>query len=486
MNIDWIIVFDVIVVLNTILAIITVFREKRDIAAIWAWLLVLIFLPIAGFIAYAFVGRKLPKTKLFKLQGRAKVEIDDRLKKQRQQLGHEIKTTADEISMKHLNLVEMFMKIDSSFLSRHNKMHVLTSGDEFFNRLLADIENAQKSIHIEFYTFYADRIGTQIRDLLTKKAQQGVEVRIIYDSWGSKGTTKRFFKPLTEAGGHAYPFLNTHSIFLDFRLNFRDHRKIVVIDGEIGYTGGFNIGDQYLGRKEKFGNWRDTHLRIVGSGVFGLQVQFILDWNASSNRDKINEDEVTPEYFPTTATHGDVNLQVVASGPDSDLQQIKMGYIKLILLAKRYCWIQTPYLIPDDTVLDALRIAALAGVDVRIMVPHMPDHPFVYRATQYYARQLAGYGIKIYYYQKGFMHAKTIVIDDMISSVGSANLDYRSFKLNFEVNAFIYDQTIAKQLRAIYLKDIKDSELQTPEMFAKQSLWLKFKQTFSRLLSPIL
>ncbi|MFT8400722.1 MAG: cardiolipin synthase [Lentilactobacillus diolivorans] len=486
MNIDWSSIFNIIVVVNAIFAIITVFREKRDIAAIWAWLLVLVFLPVAGFIAYAFLGRKLPKNRLFKLHKHVQMQLDERLKEQRAQLGHSDKTPADEVVRRSRNAVDMFMTTDSAFLSRQNKVRIFTNGNDLFHRVIEDIEAAQKSIHIEFYTFYNDRIGNEILDLLVKKARQGVEVRVIYDSWGSMGTTRKFFQPLLDAGGRAFPFLNTRSVLLDFRINFRDHRKIIVIDGKIGYTGGFNIGDQYLGRKKEFGNWRDTHIRIIGSGVFGLQARFILDWNATSPRDQIDEDEVEAKYFPVTTTKGTVNMQIVSSGPDSDLQQIKMGYIKLITMATKYCWIQSPYLIPDDSVMDALRIAAMSGVDVRIMVPNMPDHPFVYRATQYYARQLSEQGVKIYYYNNGFIHAKTMVIDDEISSVGSANLDYRSFKLNFEINAFIYDQKFSQDMRQIFINDMAVSNLQTAEMFEKQSLWLKFKQTFSRLLSPIL
>lgn len=486
MTIDASSIFNAVVIINAIFAVLTVFREKRDIAAIWAWLLVLVFLPLVGFIAYAFLGRKLPKNRLFKLHKHVQMQLDERLQEQRSQLGHADKTPADDVVRRNRNAVDMFMTTDSAFLARQNKVHIFTNGNDLFHRVIEDIESAKKSIHIEFYTFYNDRIGNEIRDLLVMKAKQGVEVRVIYDSWGSMGTTRKFFQPLNDAGGHAYPFLNTRSVLLDFRINFRDHRKIIVVDGKIGYTGGFNIGDQYLGRKKKFGPWRDTHIRIIGSGVFGLQARFILDWNATSTRGQINEEAVQPKYFPVTTTKGNVNMQIVSSGPDSDLQQIKMGYIKLITMATKYCWIQSPYLIPDDSVLDALRIAAMSGVDVRIMIPSMPDHPFVYRATQYYARQLAEEGVKIYYYGKGFMHAKTMVIDDEIASVGSANLDYRSFKLNFEINSFIYDEKFATVMREIYLNDISVSQLQTPAMFNQQSLWLKFKQTFSRLLSPIL
>lgn len=486
MNIDWSLLFNIVVVVNAVLAIFTVFREKRDIAAIWAWLLVLVFLPLVGFIAYAFLGRKLPRNRLFKLHKHVQMQLDERLNEQRKQLGHNAKTPADEVVQRSRTAVDMFMTTDAAFLSRQNKVHIFTNGNDLFHRVIEDIEGAKKSIHIEFYTFYNDQIGKEILNLLVQKAKQGVEVRVIYDSWGSMGTTRKFFQPLVDAGGFAYPFLNTRSVLLDFRINFRDHRKIIVVDGTIGYTGGFNIGDQYLGRKKKFGNWRDTHIRIIGSGVFGLQARFILDWNATSPRDQIDEEEVEAKYFPVTTTKGNVNMQIVSSGPDSDLQQIKMGYIKLITMATDYCWIQSPYLIPDDSVLDALRIAAMSGVDVRIMVPSMPDHPFVYRATQYYARQLADDGVKIYFYNDGFIHSKTMVIDDEIASVGSANLDYRSFKLNFEINSFIYDQKFSTDMRNIFLNDIDNSTLQTPELFDQQSLWLKFKQTFSRLLSPIL
>lgn len=298
------------------------------------------------------------------------------------------------------------------------------------------------------------------------------------------GTKREFFKQLRKNGGQAEPFLGVGSNILDSRLNFRDHRKIVVIDGQTGYVGGFNIGDQYLGRSEKFGYWRDTHLRIIGAGTFSLQQRFILDWNATSKVPIVRY----RQYFLVNklAKDGNTSLQIVTSGPDSDVEQIKLGYLKMINSAKERLWIQSPYLIPDDSVLDALRIAVKSGVDVRIMIPCKPDHVFVYRASQYYARQLAEAGATIYFYDNGFLHAKTMVADGILASVGSANMDFRSFKLNFEINAFMYDEEISKQLEQLYLEDIQKSTVMTANMFRKQSLWLRFKQTFSRLLSPIL
>ncbi|XIF20614.1 MAG: cardiolipin synthase [Acetilactobacillus jinshanensis] len=476
----------IIIIVNAGLAIITVFRSKRDIAATWAWLLVLIFLPLIGFGVYAFVGRKLPEKKIFRLQARSAIKLDHLLVRQTHHLNNAKKVKADDVTYKDRSLVRTFRNADMSFLARKNRVEIFTDGHQLFDRMIKDIQGAKSSVNIEFYTFYNDHLGRKIRDLLVKKARAGVQVRVVYDSLGSIGTHKRFFKPLLKAGGLAMPFLHTHSAIFDVRLNFRDHRKIVVIDGQVGYVGGFNIGDQYLGENPKYGYWRDTHLRILGSGVFSLQAQFILDWNVTDSYHPINDETRKVNYFPLNSVDGSTNMQIVSSGPDTDKQQIKYGYIKMIQMAQNRCWIQTPYLIPDDSVMDALRMAVMSGVDVRIMMPCKPDHPFVYRATQYYADWLAHEGVKIYYYENGFMHAKTVVIDDGLSSVGSANFDFRSFKLNFEINAFIYDKKINQQLTDIYAHDIRHCQLQTPKMFDKQPYWLVLKQRASRLLSPIL
>ncbi len=470
--------------INVILAIIIIFRQRRDIAAIWAWLLVLFLLPVIGFVIYAFLGRQLPKNKLFKVKSDVQLQLDELLAQQRQELGTE-NLPADLVSNSVTSLVKMFQTANHAFLARKNRVRIIADGKQLFHEMIEDIERAKSSVHIEFYAFKNDQIGKQIRDLLVRKALAGVEVRVIYDPFGSLGAFRSFFKSLIDAGGYVEPFL-ARSAIMDFRLNFRDHRKIVVVDGRVGYVGGFNIGDQYLGRSKKFGYWRDTHLRITGSAVFGLQGRFILDWNATASEGLLPADHIETRYFPLTHVKGDTNMQIVSSGPDSDLQQIKMGYIRLIQSAKKRVWIQSPYLIPDDSVMDAIRIAVMAGVDVRIMIPQMPDHPFVYRATQYYAHELAKDGVKIYYYENGFIHSKTMVVDDRLASVGSANMDYRSFKLNFEVNAFLYDEKLAVQLAELFEKDQRLSRLMTAEAFDNQSLYLRFKQSFCRLLSPIL
>lgn len=473
----------VIVIINEVAALVTVFREKRDIAATWAWLMVLM-IPVIGFIIYAFLGRKLPQKRLEQISSPTAQHLYDAFEEQRTAFV-EMPHPEDSLVQTYRRTIMLFQSIDESFLSEDNQVEIFTTGITFFNRLLTDIEQAKQSIHIEFYTIYNDQIGNRLRTLLEQKAAAGVEVRVLYDSWGSMGVKKSFYDNLRKNGGFASPFLMTHSNFLDFRLNYRDHRKIVVIDGQIGYVGGFNVGDQYLGRLKKFGPWRDTHLRIQGGGVYSLQQCFLRDWNASVKpAERLTHFK---DYFPSAALNkGKTAMQIVSSGPDAPLQAIKLGYLRLINAAQDHIWIQTPYLIPDDSVIDALRIAAHSGVDVRIMIPSMPDHAFVYRATQYYARALANEGVTIYSYQVGFLHAKTMTIDGKMAAVGSANLDFRSFQLNFEINAFLYDRQLVDELEQIFINDVRDSRVITPEMFDAQPLGLRFKQTFSRLLSPIL
>ncbi|MDF7636735.1 cardiolipin synthase [Leuconostocaceae bacterium ESL0958] len=478
-----------ILALNTVFAIITVFREPRDIAATWAWILVLIFLPVLGFLLYSFAGRKLPQKRLFAYQRQDMSQISEKIAKKMQAApampGSE---SAERVvnTIRAKSLIELFQNINQTPLTKQNQTKLMNNSQAYFDSLMTDLRQAQDSIHLEFYTFANDQTGQAILDILIERAKAGVEVHVLYDSLGSFTTRPSFFKPLRAVGGHAEPFLKRRFTLIDFQLNFRGHRKVVVIDGKIGYIGGYNIGNAYMGLTKKFGKWRDTHLRITGAAVYFLQAHFLLDWNATDLKRQLPV--LSDRYFPDLSKEemGQTALQIVSSGPDSQDEQIKMGYIRLIQLAKERCWIHTPYLIPDDSTLDALRIAANSGVDVRIMVPCKPDHAFVYRATQYYASQLVACGAKIYYYDDGFLHAKTMLIDDSMGSVGSANLDYRSFKLNFEMNAFIYDADLIEQLAANYEADIQSCTEQSIASFARQGRWLRFKQYVSRLLSPIL
>lgn len=475
----------IVLLVNTLGAIITVLGSHRDISTTWAWLLVLLFLPVVGFFFYLFAGRGLSARKLRQIQAEYTRGIAAFVTLQKHENTHGRLLPPKEKTPAAQALVGLLLNIAEAPILTNTDVTIFTDGPTKFAALFADIEAAHDYIFIEYYTIYNDALGNQLRDLLIQKAQAGVTVRVIYDAWGSMGASRRFWRPLVAAGGAVESYFSSQYLFLDFRLNYRDHRKLVIIDDHVGYIGGFNVGDQYVSRNQKFGFWRDTHLRLIGNTVMALKVQFTMDWNATVGLDQQLPYAVAAMPLLKAPTMQNA-IQIVASGPDNPTQAIKSGYVKMINSATRSIWIQTPYLIPDDTVQDALISAALAGIDVRIMIPNMPDHPFIYRATQYYANALCAAGVKVYHYQKGFLHAKTVVLDHRIASVGTANLDIRSFKLNFEVNAFIYATPLAQQLTAIFEKDMQDALLLTPALIKQQSFWLRFKQYGSRLLSPIL
>lgn len=475
-------VFTTILFLNTVAAMITVFREPREISATWAWLLVLWLFPGFGFLLYFFLGRKLSKQRIYEMREQRALGLNELVSFQENMWAKYQKDYSDEST--HLDeMAMMFLKSDSALIAAENDVNVFINGDEKFEALLEDIQQAQHHIHILYFIFKDDEIGKKIMNALIEKAKEGVDVRIVYDAMGSRSSSILFWRKLEKVGGQTVAFFGQSIGFINFRMNYRNHRKIVIIDGQVGYLGGMNIGDEYLG-KGKLGYWRDTHLRISGQAVHSLQSRFLMDWNAAVKDGK--DLPYQEEFFPVPKTRGETVMQIVSSGPDHDYQQIKMGLLKMIMLAKEYIFIQTPYFVPDEALVEALTMAALSGVDVRIMIPCKPDHPFVYRATEFYANTLREAGAKIYIYQNGFLHAKTMVVDDMTTTIGTANFDIRSFKLNFEINAFMYSQTLALKAKQIFIEDIEDCILGDEMYFKNQSNWIQFKQVLARLFSPIL
>lgn len=472
-----------ILLINVIGAILTVFSEKRDIATIWAWLLVLLLLPVLGFVIFYFAGSRISNKKIFRLRTQEQRGLEQIANNQRRVLLKAEKLLPIPITA--TELVNLFLKTNNAMLTRGNDIQIFQTGQEKFDALLADIRKAKHHIHLEYFTIFDDNIGQKLIQLLTQKAREGVDVRIIYDQFGSHGRHDRLYRPLRRAGGIAIPFLMRRFQLLALRFNFRIHRKIAIIDGKIGYIGGFNVGDQYLGEFTKFGNWRDTHLRMDGDAVLSIQSRFLMDWNATAEANELLID--TAQYFPENIElPGKSMVQIVTSGPDSQVNQIKQGFMRMFASAKQEIIIQTPYFIPDSPILETLEIALMSGVKVRLMIPNKPDHPFVYRATQYYAKELITWGAEVYQYEGGFLHSKVVIIDNEVATVGSANMDIRSFSLNFEANAFIYDRQLATQLELQFNEDVAQSLQLTQDYFDQQSIWMKFKQKFSRLFSPIL
>jgi cardiolipin synthase len=329
-------------------------------------------------------------------------------------------------------------------------------------------------------------------DILVEKAREGVEVKLIYDGMGCLKVPSKFYGRLNEAGGEVINFFPPFFSKFGLRANYRTHRKIALIDGKYGYLGGINIGDEYIGKNEKIGNWRDTHLRIKGSAILSLEKEFLINldfmreqnsfWKWKKNPPPI----IIDKYLHFEKVKGSSDMQIVSSGPDYEEPYIKNGIFKMITDAKKSIYIQTPYFIPDESILEALKVAVMGGIDVNIMIPNKPDHYFVYWATLSYVGDLIELGAKCYTYDKGFLHSKVVVVDDKICTVGSTNMDIRSFLLNFEINAFIYDSKVALKLKESFLEDIEYSTLITWKKYSNRNITTKFKESVSRLLSPIM
>lgn len=475
-------IFGNLIWINMLLAILLIFFERRNPTSTWLWIMALTFLPGIGFILYLFIGQDLSKKRMFK----AKEEEDNCLKNlaaiQRMEIKENKFYYKDPNFTKYEDLIEMHLMNSEAYFTQNNKVELLFTGEEKFNSLLESISKAKKYIHIQYYIFKSDDIGTEIINALTQKSREGVEVKFLVDGMGGRNLSKKAMEDLKDAGVDVAVFFPPFVPLLSIRINYRNHRKICIIDGREAYIGGFNVGDEYLGRSKKFGNWRDTHIRIQGSAVSSLQWRFFLDWRFASKQ----EIRGAQSYLYKESDCGHVGIQVVSSGPDSKWPSIKDGYMKMISKAKEKVYIETPYFIPDDSIFEALRIAGLSGVDVRVMIPNKPDHPFVYWASMSYIGELLEAGVKFYTYERGFLHSKVVIADDFVSSVGTANLDIRSFKLNFEVNTFIYDESTNLKLTERFINDLDICKEITLKDYRNRSNIVKIKESVSRLLSPIL
>ena len=454
-----------------------IFIERKDPTTTWAWLLILLLIPGVGFIVYLLLGQNLSRQKIFREK-----KIIDKTRAAGLEEMQEIHGIKMELQDEYSDLILMNYNQCGSIYTTGNEVKTYISGEKKFHDLIKDIRSAKSFIHIEYYIFRFDDLGKAIIDELKSKVDEDVEVRLLVDGMGSKNLKQKEIRYIKSLGikfsiffPGAFPRINT-------RINYRNHRKIVVIDGEIGYVGGFNVGNEYVNRGHQFKFWRDTHLKVKGQAVNELNKRFILDWDYASNE---NFDNII-KYFPKPKEYGRVGMQIVSSGPDHMDEYIKIAYMKIINNARKYVYIQTPYLVPDEPILEALRISALSGVDVRIIVPDKPDHFFMEWVLSANIANLIDYGVKIYRYNNGFIHSKTIVSDDIVSSIGTANMDNRSFRLNFEVNAFIYDGVVAKEQSKIFLNDQKFSTFVTKEAYEKRSRVLRIKESLIKLVSPIL
>ncbi|MDD4802594.1 MAG: cardiolipin synthase [Syntrophomonas sp.] len=468
-------------ILNIILALLVVGFERRNPTATLSWLLVMFFLPGFGFILYLFLGQDLRRKRLFYIKEGEERELYLQAQQQHERLDNNWIDLNDSNINPYKDLIHLHLTSHALF-TQDNSIEVFYNGQDLFKQLKTDLEQAQKFIHMEYYKIRNDLLGKEIRNILVSKARAGVEVKFLYDGMGCMQLPRWFFRPLIAAGGSAASFFPPLLPYFNLRLNYRNHRKICLIDGDKGYIGGFNIGDEYLGKSPEIGFWRDTHLRIRGSALDSLELRFLLDWRYAAGENF----SVPDRYFPSHSRHGQTGMQIVSSGPDSKWSSIKHGYLKMINSARRNIYLQTPYFVPDDSILEALKIAALSGIEVYLTIPGKSDHFFVHWASMSYVGELLEAGVRCFAYNRGFMHSKVIVTDGMVSSVGTANFDIRSFELNFEVNAFIYDETVSRELEQNYKRDLEACTEITLDDYIKRSLSVRVKEAGCRLLSPLL
>ena len=476
-------VMDHLLIINVLLSLIIVFFERRSPHAVWTWLLLLYFIPIVGFILYLVIGQDFHKSRMFKAK-----EIEGELKyavrKQEETIYRRQLRLANPELNRFRDLILYNLEAGQAVLTDNNDIRIYTDGKEKFHALIEEMKQAKKYIHLQYYIIRSDELWRQIEPVLIAKAHEGVEVRVLFDSMGCRTMHNRDWERLEREGVQVAEFFPAFLGQLQLRMNYRNHRKIVVIDGRIGFVGGFNVGREYLGLDSKFGYWRDTHLCIEGAAVTSLAVRFVLDWNYAAKENLFLRDSLFE--LPQYVRGGHDPVQIISSGPDSQTKTIHDNYLHLIHSAKDHVYIQTPYFIPDDSILDALKIASRAGVDVRIMIPCKPDHPFVYWATYSYIGDMVAAGAKCYVYNNGFLHAKTLSVDGMVACVGTANMDIRSFGLNFEVNATIYSERTVQKLERAFENDMNQCTYITRKIYEERSLVIRIKEQFSRLLSPLL
>lgn len=476
MKIDHFILFLFIVLYTYTIfsAISVILLENRNPSKSLSWVLVLIFLPFLGLIFYLILGQDYRKRKMIskksihriKERPVASVDIDD--------------LDNNQINKQFQKLTQLLHTNNEAAVYANNKINVYSAPEDIFGSMFDAIRNAKKHIHIEFFIIENDKISNQLRELLIEKAKEGVRVRVIYDYFGSFNLTRFYIHSLREAGIYIKPFLPFRLRWGRSKINFRNHRKLIIVDGEIGFTGGVNIADRYI-YGDKLGKWRDTVIRIEGAGVHGIQQLFLIDWYFVER--KIITDA---KYFPEPKTFEKNLIQFVASGPDTDWASIMQGIASAIMAAEKYVYIHTPYFMPPDLIAGNIQLAAMSGVEVFLMIPAKSDARLSDASTFSFLGTMLEAGVHVFRYTDGFLHSKAIVIDDYLSIVGSANMDERSFEQNFEANAFIYDNATAAELKNLFMSDLTNCEELTLDAWNNRKRRQKLKESFARLFSPLM
>ncbi|MDT8862737.1 cardiolipin synthase [Alkalihalobacillus sp. MEB130] len=465
--------------LSVVFIAVVIFFENRHPTKTLTWLLVLAAFPLVGFFFYLLFGQNQRKSRSFSIKALQDERAFEKIEGQRQLNEDQIGKMGGHQQL----LFRLAHRLGKNPVSFASETKVLTDGKETFAHILHALRLAEHHIHLEYYIVRDDEIGQEIKEILIEKAQSGVEVRFLYDAVGSWRLSKKYIRELEEAGVEISAFSPVKLPFLNHKINYRNHRKILVIDGVVGFVGGLNIGDEYLGKHSYFGNWRDTHLFVRGEAVRTLQLIFLQDWHYQTGETILNPTYLSPAL---TSVNSDGGVQMIASGPDQRWEVNKKLFFSMITSAKKSIWIASPYFIPDDDILSALKIAALSGIDVRLLVPSRPDKRIVFHASRSYFPELLEAGVKIFEYNRGFMHSKLIIVDHEMASIGTSNMDMRSFHLNFEVNAYLYQTKSVTTLVSDFVYDLEHSNQLSYQLFRNRSIFYRVIESTSRLLSPLL
>jgi cardiolipin synthase len=507
----------------SVFAGIKVITQTAQPAKALGYLMLLFFFPGVGLVIYSIIGENRRVNKIYDRKLWRDIRRYEQVKQRIHNRSLQNLATHEKALAPYINVIHLLLKDTLSPLTLHNEVTLLHNGEEKFPAVIRALRNAKHHIHLEYYIFENGVIGDEIKTILMEKAREGVEVRFVYDDFGSKDIKRRWLRELRGAGVQVFPFYRVR--FFANRLNYRNHRKIIIVDGRVGFVGGINISDRYtndvrsrrrrrsagvIGRGGMVGSvanegsgsgpgsgpgslgssgspakkvyWRDTHLMVRGSSVYSLQYLFLSDWSFASGQDVAFDEG----FFPRQNVQAQTLVQMASSGPDSLNPTIMMATNAIIHNARSYVYITTPYFIPNESVYDAIRTAALGGQDVRMLVPLHSDSRIVNKAASAYYEDLLKCGVRIYRYRRGFVHAKTIVVDDDLAMVGSANMDNRSFELNFETNAIVYDRAVAAHLKQQFLEDLKDADELDKESWMKRNRFTRFQESVARLFSGVL
>ena len=475
-----------LVFFNMLFAIVIVFFQRRDPKSVWAWLLLLYFIPVLGFVFYLLLGQDMHKRKMFRIK-----EVEDHISKDIRQQEYRLRSRdvqeLDENIRGYEDLVMYNLEAGEAMLTKDNDVDIFIDGNEKFRALMEDLRNAEHFIHIQYYIIKNDVLFNQIRDILIEKAAQGVEVRVLFDAMGCRSVRHSFWRKLNEKGVQTAEFFPAILRRLQLRINYRNHRKIVVIDGTVAYTGGVNLADEYINQKERFGHWKDTAVMLKGEAVWNMTAMFLHMWNViTNNREDHSLEEYLPHVWHPEAFEGDGYIQPFCDSPLDNETVGENVYLNIINRAKRYVYICTPYLVIDNEMMTALCLAAKSGVDVRLMTPGIPDKKLVFLLTQSYYEQLLEAGVKIYEYQPGFLHAKSFVCDDEIAVVGTINLDYRSLYLHFEDGVWIYRNQVIYDIKKDFTDTLEYCNPVSLEFCRGRNIAVRAMQSILRLFAPML